>query len=322
MHKPAGWTTKSTRPFVVECDAAPVRRKVELVEGADQTTFSRRALEWLQEVQNKGLSPGTIRKYGEVLRGFMTYADDRPITTSMVKEFVEDLIYEKKCCHQWCSLNTVVLKQFFRWCVTCGYAEGNPLDGLSFRFPPIRYRNETYSRAEYLKILEHAKGTDVYMPVILAYNTGMRIIDIMRLKWSDIDFKAQTITFFPVKTIRFNSSVTIPFASGSELCEALHQHRMLCPPDQEYVCQESSLDRAKHVLRGVLNRAGIPKSKLWHTFRRTFITNLLSSGVDHMMAMKLSGHRSVSSLTHYVAPQTPALLEAINSGSKYAQTKT
>lgn len=69
----------------------------------------------------------------------------------------------------------------------------NPCEGVSL--PKVkRYRAKVYDITNIHKLLELAKGTDMYLPVFLCVTFGLRRGELPALRWSDIDFKTKTLS--------------------------------------------------------------------------------------------------------------------------------
>ena len=69
----------------------------------------------------------------------------------------------------------------------------NPCEGVSL--PKVkRYRAKVYDITNIHRLLELAKGTDMYLPVFLCVTFGLRRGELLALRWSDIDFKTKTLS--------------------------------------------------------------------------------------------------------------------------------
>lgn len=69
----------------------------------------------------------------------------------------------------------------------------NPCEGVSL--PKVkRYRAKVYDITNIHKLLELAKGTDMYLPIFLCVTFGLRRGELLALRWSDIDFKTKTLS--------------------------------------------------------------------------------------------------------------------------------
>lgn len=68
----------------------------------------------------------------------------------------------------------------------------NPCEGVSL--PKVkRYKAKVYDITNIHKLLEIAKGTDMYLPVLLCVTFGLRRGELLALRWSDIDFKKKVL---------------------------------------------------------------------------------------------------------------------------------
>ena len=68
----------------------------------------------------------------------------------------------------------------------------NPCEGVSL--PKVkRYKAKVYNIKNIHKLLNIAKGTDMYLPVLLCVTFGLRRGELLALRWSDIDFKTKTL---------------------------------------------------------------------------------------------------------------------------------
>lgn len=69
----------------------------------------------------------------------------------------------------------------------------NPCEGVSL--PKVkRYKAKVYDITNIHKLLEIAKGTDMYLPIFLCVTFGLRRGELLALRWSDIDLKTKTLS--------------------------------------------------------------------------------------------------------------------------------
>lgn len=62
-------------------------------------------------------------------------------------------------------------------------------------YPPrrVRYRGDVLCGADLVRLVSACESTDIYIPVLLGATLGLRRGEILGLKWSDVDFRGNTI---------------------------------------------------------------------------------------------------------------------------------
>jgi len=163
--------------------------------------------------------------------------------------------------------------------------------------------------------------------VYVAVTTGLRVSELLALKWEDVDFAAGEIRLSrgivrqhigKMKTEA--SRKPLPLDAG--LADVLIRWRGCCPYNQDADFIFGSPDKdgkqpywptaamEKHV-RPAAKLAGIQKRIGWHTLRHTFGTLVKSEGADVATTQALLRHANVSiTMDRYVQAVTPAKREA------------
>jgi integrase len=163
--------------------------------------------------------------------------------------------------------------------------------------------------------------------VFLDAATGLRVSELVGLKWSDIDFDKLEINLRrgvvdgfvgPMKTEA--SRKPIPLDSG--LAEVLLDRRgrseyagpddwLFASPRMKGVKPYSPDTLLSKVIRPAAKRAGIAKRIGWHTFRHTFATLLKANGEDVKVVQESLRHaNSRITLDTYTQAVTPAKRQA------------
>ena len=169
---------------------------------------------------------------------------------------------------------------------------------------PIRFVRQSGKRERAPDVLtaEEFKGLlaeldgSYYVMAFLAALTGLRVSELLALKWEDVHFSAGEIMLTraivcqhvgPLKTAA--SQKPVPMDSG--LAALLLDWRGRCPYNQEkdYVFASPDMNGTqplwpssamkKHI-RPAAKRAGILKHVRWHVFRHSFATLLKAKGED------------------------------------------
>jgi len=161
----------------------------------------------------------------------------------------------------------------------------------------------------------------------VAVTTGLRVSELLALKWADVDFAAGEIHLSrgivrqhigQMKTEA--SRKPVPMDAG--LAEVLMGWRGVCPYNQDGDYIFASPDKhgqqpywpnaamEKHV-RPAAVRRGIQKRVGWHTLRQTFGALVKSQGADVATTQGVMRHANVSiTMDTYVQAVTPAKREA------------
>jgi integrase len=157
--------------------------------------------------------------------------------------------------------------------------------------------------------------------------TGLRVSEVMGLRWSDCDFEAGEILLKrgivrQHETEMKSEASRKPVPLESDLAEVLMDWRAECAYNQpeDYVFASIEKDgkqpiwpntaMEKHIKPAAL-QAGILKKIGWHTLRHTFGTLLKANGEDVATVQALMRHANVSvTMDRYVQAVTPAKRKA------------
>jgi integrase len=165
-----------------------------------------------------------------------------------------------------------------------------------------------FSDDQIKKILDNANPF-VRDFVIVLLNTGMRLGELQRLKWSDIDLKSNKIMIEISKSHRFR---VIP------INDTLSKHLLQLYKDktkgQVYLfegCEKGTqFSNYYHAFKRELVKLGIAGHV--HTLRHTFASRLVQRGVNIYNVSKLLGHASVQTTQIYAHLRNDDLQKAVN----------
>lgn len=151
------------------------------------------------------------------------------------------------------------------------------------------------------KVLRAVLPDHVKMPLIMAYWTGMRAGEVLRLQWNQLDLERGLLRLEP-GTTKNNQGRLIPLSK--EVVEALWQwkqatlrHYPICV----WVCHYRG-ERLRQIPRKpwkkAYDRVGL-NAKIFHDLRRTAVRNMIRVGIPERVAMAISGHKTRSVFDRY-----------------------
>lgn len=82
--------------------------------------------------------------------------------------------------------------------------------------------------------------------------------------------------------------------------------------EEDHVFRQKSYRAIQNAIQAYKNKAGINKNVSFHSFRHYFITHLLKQGWSHNEVAKVTGHKSVASITSYDHVLSKDLKEKLN----------
>ena len=162
------------------------------------------------------------------------------------------------------------------------------------------------------------KGKRDYAMFILAATSGIRGVDIVNLRLSDIDWVNGIINIIQSKT---KDPLTIPLTAnaGEAIKEYILNARPNCGSDYVFITVRAPIKELKssmslnYLLRHYQKKAKIPQKafdgKGFHAIRRMLGTNLVSSGVSAELTAQILGHKNTDNIRRYVSINISQLKE-------------
>lgn len=295
-------------------------RKAEMVEFELKRELAKlkeekvpyRWSEWFYECMKRMKlisQPSTVINYTKTTEKWvMPYWKDMELRT-ITKSDVYSLIFEKvdpalTANYKKCILKFV--KRIFQMAVEEGIVDRNPCLGIKVKVSEVEQKVLTASEVEIFLREAHLCNHRWYPVWVVALATGMRSGELFALKWTDVDFEAQTISvtkqwtskcgFTSTKT-RLNRIVPI----SQDLLKFLKELK-LKSGDQEFLLPRLKEwehgDQAK-ITQGFCLSVGITPVK-FHDLRATFITSLLARGESLARVMAIVGHSELRTTNCYL----------------------
>lgn len=161
------------------------------------------------------------------------------------------------------------------------------------------------TQEEVAAILSKVTNRQYRTLLVTIYGAGLRLMEALELRTSDIDSKEMRIRIRSGKGDKERYAMLSPslLRELREYWKRYHPKDWLFPSarDPKKHVAETGLQRTFHAAR---EAAGIKKAASVHTLRHSFATHLLESGTDLRVIQELLGHKTMKSTLIYTHVST------------------
>ena len=291
---------------------------------SDATLFYQR---FLDSCLIRGRSPKTIRTYRESFLDFLAWSSATSwgdLQKQDFKAFLYFLTLERKLAPSSVRIRFAALRSLFEFGIKNKVFKTNPVKEISLpklpsrlpvalseseissllAAPKKRWEARSTAATRYQKLLYWKILRDTAILEVL-YSTGIRLEELARMKWPDIDFTTGSL-----RVIGKGSKERISIL-GKPAIEALNEYKKAIMYDSAFVWLSGKSKKPLHersiedLLRVYSGWAGLPRSISPHKLRHTFATHLLNHGADLRSVQELLGHKSIITTQIYtsISPQ-------------------
>ncbi|MCR9118027.1 MAG: site-specific integrase [bacterium] len=249
----------------------------------------------------------TIKAYINALRVFLRWRGGMPheVSSENVRDYLETLV-DGGGSSSWVSINLSAIRTAFDKMCGRSITLGLQTPRRPKRLPTV------LSKQEVAKILQAAPTLRDKLLLGLMYATGLRVSEVVRLKWMDLDFDRRTVTVRRGKH-QTDRQVMLP-ESFAPLLQSLSKNAVA---NEFLFCSEAarktkidgspmqiagrhlSPRTAQRAVGRAAKIAGVNKPVTPHTLRHAFATHLLENGTDIRFIQKLLGHVRLETTTIY-----------------------
>ncbi len=198
----------------------------------------------------------------------------------------------------------------------------NPTKGV--RLPAVRNARERFLTGEEVELLlegaNKLKNRDLHDAIALSLNTGLRLGELRRLTWLDVDFSAGFITVRDEANRKPGGKVPMNQRAEKILTErkenASDKLSLVFPPTYGTVGRQKLSHEFHQLVDEIGLNQGIGVSDrqrriVFHTLRHTFASWLALAGVDIYRIKTLMRHKTLAMTTRYAHLLPDASREAI-----------
>ncbi len=263
-------------------------------------------------------SKGYIRsiKYSfDKLINFLS--DDTPLLKISVKNIEEFVSNGFEVNKYGTALTYRTLKSAFNKAINWNYISINPF--VKVKLPKLPKPDPAYINHSQLDlILEKEKNEDLKDIYILGFHSGMRLNEILNLRWYSIDFTMQEIRVQNTDSFTTKSKRDRTIPINHTLFEML-KHRVpkvLSICQNEYVFEKTKGVKycqfyVSHKFKKAVIDAELSNKVHFHSLRHSFISNLVQRGCSLAVVQQLAGHSQISVTMGYARLKNENLQSAV-----------
>lgn len=233
-----------------------------------------------EELKLRKYSPRTITVYLNLIKNFLS-------SNLTPREFLLKSVDKS---HSTLRSVYFALQFFYKNVLKQNFTEELPLGKKSGHLPQVLNTEEIKSLLDATLNLKHR-----FLLMVLYY-TGIRLNELVNLRWEDFDFERKTIH---LKITKGTKDRVIFFHQN--LVDLIHNFGL---KKEGYLFQSNlgkkyNLRSVQMVVRQAAQRAGIKKRVTPHTLRHSFATHLLEAGADIRSIQQLLGHKDLKTTQIY-----------------------
>ena len=319
---PAGYFTKRTAEGWLR-DRLDEARRGGLPGGAHSgATFAEAATEWLRYIEHdRKRKPSTVEGYASIVRPQLLPTFGAMAIESITPAAIERWLASLEQASSSRTKSLVLLHGIFQRARKVWGLAVNPVADVEK--PPLERSGdiEVFSPEEVWALVRAAGSERDGALYLTAAFTGLRMGELLALRWRDVDWSARRIRvrrnfvrgeFGTPKSKR--SSRRVPLASrvATELELLSQESRWKGDDDLVFAHPETGrpIDRSKLLKRfkAALRRADV-RAVRFHDLRHTFGTRMAAQGMPMRVLQELMGHRDFKTTLIY-ADYAPSEREA------------
>lgn len=271
----------------------PIRLETIELEQSSWTTRVQRQL--MIRLRLKGYSAQTMRTYSShVERFYRFYAYHRHVHVhDLLAVYCEKLMGEERS-HTYVNQAISAIKLFFQQ--VCGLTEGT---FAYVRPKKKRQLPNVLSMKDVKRLLDRVRNAKHRTILLLTYSSGLRVSEVVRLKFGDLDAERRTLLVRQGKGRKDRLTVLSEhaFTAVQAYVERYKPDKWLFPGQN--FNSPISVRSVQKMFEKALADSGIQKDVSLHSLRHSFATHLLEGGIDIRYIQELLGHRNVQTTEIY-----------------------
>jgi integrase len=309
-----GYFTKALAQEWLDSTLAEARRGELAGMVRTGTTFAEAAAEWLvYSERDRAVKPSTLAGYTVEVNVLNREFGDKPIeefTPEFFERWKGDFAARRGLANRTLQKYLVALHSIFKRAMKVHGLPRNPL--TTVERPRLRRRAgiDVFSRDEIMALVAAAANDQDGVLYLTAAFTGLRLGELLGLRWEDVDFAAATIRVRRTwgngveGTPKSGRDRAVPMMD--DVAQALtgqrrrerfvdHQDLVFCDPLGKHLAYKSLSERYKEALA----TAGLRQLR-FHDLRHTFGTHAIRAA-DPREVMEWMGHADIQTTQKYLS---------------------
>ena len=249
---------------------------------------------------------------------FNIYAKDsislKQITPQMIEKFISDTSLRSK--HQ-AKKNYVNLKCAFGKAVVWNYLKFNPLRNI--KPPKVPSNNPIFINEDELKKIIRKEPSELLRDIyFFAFHTGMRLGEIVNLKWDQVSLSERVIRVQNTKnfTTKGKKERLIPINEKLYLKLQRRVPKIIKISNSDFVFNKNGFKFnpdyiSKNFKAAVRKVKSVNQEFHFHGLRHSFASNLVQKGVSLFVVKELLGHQDLRTTQIYSHLTISSLREAV-----------
>ena len=264
------------------------------------TSMNIESLIWNEAVR-RGLRVKTIKTYVYCVNKFFRVYKKLPneIRKKDIENYVMLLISWNKSSST-VHVNLMALKFFYEKVLN---------KKLMINVPNIRIRRklpEFLTQDEVKRLFAVIKNNKHKLIIMLTYGSGFRVSEVIKLKVSDLDFKAGYGWIRDGKGGKDRMFI-IPDKLKKELQNWITDNDLVNYVFKGYKSSHFSDSSVRNIIKNACKKAGISKKISPHSLRHSFATHILENGYSLIEVKELLGHSRIETTMIYTHLAKPKL---------------
>jgi integrase len=300
-----GMTKRKAQAILAERVSKVVNRGYRRPE---PVLFGGYAWRWFEESQRlRNWKPATVRTYHYALRGLCKrFGAMRlgEIRRQHVNAYLADMLEAGDLSARTILLDHTVLHSVLARAVDEELIESNPAKGVDLPKAP-RYKPRPLTVAEARAVESKIGDSTVRLAFVSLELLGLRISELLSLRWRDVDLLAHRLRVQDAKTAKGERSLSIPSLLVAELEK--HFQRTAYKHDSDWVfCHPEKgsrlgADRYRTKVKAALKEAGVTdRFRPAHDLRVTSLTSGVLANEHPVKLMARAGHTSYATTRKYI----------------------